>query len=366
MSKRALRIFYGAMALLMLIPMVMGIFGFPRDRGAPETISAAAAEATRTALLPIIRTDPSPTPVVTPTQTPYSAAAVLQITPFKAMNASTFNTGSFYLENTSLGSERLTQIRIDLSTAIFRKMVFDPDGLAGDTVAKDVTIDSRVGVGSPAHRFEGPNDGGYDVLVMDFQGFDRGDYLSFSVDVDPTSIKGVGAPGPGESGSVSGLELAGATITMTFDNGSVLTGQASRMPDSGNVAGAYVDMRDGLPPRPVIELIGVPSLSVVNSADQVLRVSGPPLQPVTVLVVEAGLFTDGVPGGGNNLEPFDANNALTYREYKAYLSPFGSVDVPIELSASATPQGLNIITAVFDNHYGIKGLVAAPLVFQLQ
>jgi hypothetical protein len=27
--------------------------------------------------------------------------------------------------------------------------------------------------------------------------------------------------------------------------------------------------------------------------------------------------------------------------------------------------GINIITAVFDNHYGQKGLVAAPLVLEL-
>lgn len=367
MSKKALRIFYAAIAIMMLIPMVMNVFGLPRSRTANQSTSAAAAEATRTAHLPIIRTDPSPTPVMTPTVTPYSPAAVLQVTPFKAMNASTFNTGSFVLENTSLGEERLTQIRIDLSTAIFPKMVFDPDGTAGDTVAKDVQVDDRVSVSSPAHHFEDPNDGGYDVLVMDFQGFKPGGFIAFSVDVDPTSIKGVGAPGPGESGSVSGLELVGSTITMTFDNGHVLTGQLSRMPDSGNVAGAFVDLRDGRPDAPQIEVIGQPSVpAIVNSADQVVRVSGPAGQPVTVMVVEGGLFTDGVPGGGHNIAPFDANNALTYREYKAFVSPTGMIDVPVVLSQSGPPGGINIITAVFDNHYGLKGLVSAPLVLELQ
>ncbi|MEZ4515646.1 MAG: hypothetical protein R3C44_02015 [Chloroflexota bacterium] len=366
MSKRALRIFYGAMALLMVIPMVLGILGLPRSRQAATVDSAAAAEATRTAHLPIIQTDPSPTPPATPTQTPYSAAAVFQITPFKPMNASTFNTGSFVLENTSLGAERITQLRVDLSTAIFPKMVFDPEGQAGDFVAKDVVVDSRQGVGSPAHHFEAPNDGGYDVLVMDYQGFDPGDYLSFSVDVDPTSIKGSSAPGPGESGSVSGLELVGSTVTLTFDDGTVLTGQISRMPDSGNVAGAYVNLHDGIAPRPELEVVGVTTPAVVDSADQVILVSGPPLQPVTVMVVEAGLFTDGVPGGGHNLEPFDANNALTYREYKAYVGSMGTVEVPVKLSHSGTPGGINIISAVFDNHYGTKGLVSEPLVLELQ
>ena len=366
MSKKALRIFYAAMALMMVIPMVMGIFGLPRERQVTQTQNtAAAAEATRTSLLPIIRTDPTATPVSTPTQTPYSAAAVLQITPFKAMNASTFNAGSFILENTSLGSERLTQMRIDFSTAIFPKMVFDPDGGAGDAVAKDVVIDQRVGLSSPAHHFENPNDGGYDVLVMDFEKFDRGDYIAFSVDVDPTSIKGAGAPGPAESGSVSGLELVGSTVTLTFDDGSVLTGQISRMTDSGNVAGAFAALRDGLPERPQIEVVGVPSPSLVASADQVVRVSGPAGRPVTVLVIEAGLFTDGVPGGGHNLEPFDVNNALSYREYSAFVGPTGTIDVPVTLTKTGSPTGINLITAVFDNHYGVKGLVADPLVFQL-
>jgi hypothetical protein len=365
MSKKALRIFYGAMALMMVIPMVMSVLGLPRGRSQTEPLSAAAAEATRTAHLPIIRTDPSPTPPSTPTRTPYAAAGVLQVTPFKPMNASTFNTGSFVLENTSLGNERLTSLRIDFSTTIFPKMVFDPEGTAGDYVAKDVEIDQRVGVGSPAHRFEEPNDGGYDVLVMEFQGFDRGDFIAFSVDVDPTSIKGSSAPGPGESGSVSGLELVGATVTLTFDNGSVLTGQLSRMPDSGNVAGSFADLRDGLAPRPSIEIVGVAAPAVVDSADQVVRVSGPALQPVTVMVVEAGLFTEGVPNGGHNLEPFDANNALTYREYDAYVGANGTVEVPVVLSRSGAPGGINIITAVFDNHYGQKGLVAAPLVLEL-
>lgn len=365
MSKKALRLFYAAMALLMLIPMVMGVLGLPRPRTATPPISAAAAEATRTAHLPIIRHDPTPTPVPTPTRIPPGTAGVLQVTPFQPINASTFNTGSFVLENTSSGTERLTSLRIDLSTAIFRKMVFDPHGTAGDVVAKDVEIDQRVGVGSPAHRYEQPRDGGYDVLVMEFQGFDPGDFIAFSVDVDPTSIQGVGAPGPGESGSVSGLELVGATVTLAFDNGRTLVGQLSRMQDAGNVAGAVAMVQEVVPGQPTIEVAGQPSPAVVGAAEQVVRVGGPIGRPVTVMVVEGGLFTDGVPGGGHNLEPFDANNALTFREYETVVGANGFVDVPILLSRSGAPGGINLITAVFDNHYGQKGLVAAPLVLEL-
>lgn len=372
MSKRALRIFYGAMALLMLIPMALNVLGYPRQRTAVGPQNVAAAEATRVSLLPIIQTavtetpSPTSTPPPTPTAAPYSTAGVLFVTRNSQMNASTFNTGSFVIVNSSLGSERLTQLRIDLSTAIFPKMVFDPEGLAGDTVAKDVVIDHREGVDDVNRHFEGPHDDGFDVLVLDFTYFDSGDFVAFSVDVDPTSIRGVGAPGPAESGSVSGIELVGATITMTFDNGAVLAGQLWRMPDPGNDAGAYVDLRSsGQPAAPTLAIVGQSAPAVVAVPNQVARVSGPVGQPVMVTVIEGGMFTEGVPGGGHNVQPFDANNALVYREYTAIVGPDGTADVPIALSRNGIYAGINVITAAYDDHYGRKGLVAAPVVLQL-
>ena len=157
-------------------------------------------------------------------------------------------------------------------------MVFDPNGQAGDTVAKDLTVDVREGLSFVGRVWEAPHDGGYDVLVLRFSNFDRGDRFEFSVDVDPTSITGVGAPGPAESGSVGGLELVGATITATFDSGLTVVNQVYRMPNAGAGSGALAVMRPGAPLRPHIVWFGeeVPALEQaleqVAEADVVLVV----------------------------------------------------------------------------------------------
>jgi len=143
--------------------------------------------------------------------------ASVTITPGGDINASTYNTGSFVVTNTSGGTTRITRVRIDLTTALFPDLVYDPNGTAGDTVAKCFTADGssgNVGLVAPADPcatpFGGPHDGGYDTLQIDFDSFSASRTFQFSVDVDPTTIKGAAAPGPNESGSVSGLELIGA------------------------------------------------------------------------------------------------------------------------------------------------------------
>ncbi len=329
---------------------------------------AAPSQSDR-AHLPVILHGEMPTPPPTPPPAPYSAAAAVYITPRTEINASTFNPGSFIVVNESLNGERLTELRIDLSTAIFPDMVYDPYGLAGDTVAKDVFDDGSAGLDFD-HHYESPHDDGYDVLVFAFSRFSPNKEFRFSVDVDPTSIRGVGAPGPHETGSVGGLELVGATITATFDDGTAVTNQVYRMDDPGsassNHSGAVAVLRAGLPGRPQIEIPGVVAPSAVAQANQTVRVSGPVGRPVVVLVVEGGLFTAGVPGGGFDLQPFEANTALNAREYSGVIGPTGVVEIPIVLSNVLPEGGLNHITAVFDDHYGTKGLVAEPLVLELR
>ena len=349
------------------------LVGWPAGSGAaPELTQTPSATPRHRAHLPYVRFDatptPPPTPVVTPTRTPYSAAAALTITRFKAINASTFNTGSFIVGNDSLNGERLTELRIDLSTALLPDVVFDPFGQAGDAVAKSYTLDG--GLKQASYVFEQPRDGGFDVLVVRYNGFDPGDFSTFSLDIDPTSIKGVGAPGPAESGSVGGLELVGATVTATFDSGVTIIGQVTRLPDDGGAgsdhSGGIAVLREGLPPRPTLAVVGVNAPAVVTSANQTVRVGGPVGRPVTVLVVESGLFLAGVPNGGFDIDPFEANNALTTREYPAIVGPGGFIDVPITLTKSGPESGIHAISAVFDDHYGLKGLVAGPVVVELE
>ncbi len=376
-----------ALAIVLIVGTVVVLIGLPAAGSAlPAITTTPSRTPAAQAHLPMIShgasatptLTPSPTatatatatPPATPTQAAYSAAASVTITRFKAINASTFNTGSFIVANESLDGQHLTEIRIDLSTAIFPDMVFDPYGQAGDTVAKDVKVDGIGGLDFIGHIYEGPHDDGFDVLILTFSDFDRNDRFEFSVDVDPTSIRGASAPGPYESGSVGGLELVGATITATFDDGTVLTSEAFRMADAGGAgtdhSGAVAVVRPDVPERPVIEVAGGSSPAVVSDPNQTVRVHGPVGRPVIVVVVESGLFTEGLPGGGFDLDPFEANSAITTREYAAVVGPAGTVDVPIVLSHILPEGGLNYVTAVFDDHYGRRGLVAAPLVLELE
>jgi hypothetical protein len=355
----------------MVVTALVVLAGLPAaGRALPDVTTTPSVTPSDVVHLPIIRYDASPTPPATSTAAPYSAAAALTITPFKDILASTFNTGSFVVENESLGGERLTELRIDLSTAVFPDMVFDPFGAAGDTVAKDLTVDIRQGLSFDGRVFENPHDGGFDVLILRFRDFDRGDRFEFSIDVDPTSITGVAAPGPAQSGSVGGLELVGATVTATFDDGAVLVNQAYRLDAAGtagpNHSGAVARLRPGLPERPGLAIAGVAAPTTVAAPEQIARVSGPVGRPVVVLVIEGGLFTEGLPGGGFDLDPFEANSAIIAREYPSIIGPAGLVEIPIVLSRSVTEGGINIITAVFDNHYGVRGLAADPLVLELE
>jgi hypothetical protein len=290
----------------------------------------------------------------------------LQITPEGGINASTYNANSFRLGNHPASGQRITQVRLDLSTGLFPKMVYDPYGIAGDLVAKDLAIDFDAGVGFAGHAYEGFRDDGYDILVLNFTNFDPGEQFNFSVDVDPTSIRGVGAPGPGESGSVSGLEVIGATATVSFEGGLVLTGQSYHMQSS--TSGSQLTLRQGLPDRPTIEILGIPGLpATVADPNQVVRISGPAGQYVRLLVVQGALFTAGLPGGGFNIEPYDANSALEpgLQEYRVFM-PGNSIDIPILLHRTQPEGGLNYITAAFENSYGMLGFVAEPAVLELQ
>ena len=74
-----------------------------------------------------------------------------------------------------------------------------------------------------------------------FDDFDPGEIFKFSADIDPTSIQGAPPPGPEDSGSVSGFELAGATATVQFDDGSSFSNKLARTPFATFASEAVVD-----------------------------------------------------------------------------------------------------------------------------
>ena len=230
-------------------------------------------------------------------------------------------------------------------------------------MAKDLAIDYEGNTGFSDHRFDGFHGGGFDILEIDFKDFDPGEEFRFSIDVDPNSIKGVDAPGPNESESVSGIELIGSTVSILFEDGASLVHQTFRI--LGSNSGSEAILRTGLPPRPELSLVSAPPPpATVGNANQVARVTGPAWQPGTLLVLEGGLFLEGVPDGGFNVKPYDANSVVAISEYDLLVGFDGSVDAKVVLSRSSSQAGLNHFVAAFDNFYDMKGETSEPLALE--
>lgn len=290
------------------------------------------------------------------------ARAFLEIDPFGSiLGSSTYNNNSFRIFNNSTGGQQITRVTYDLTTAILPDMVFDPFADAGDTVGKPFSINSNNGVGSATPQYLGFRDGGYDILQVDFTSFDPGNDIGFSIDVDPTSINGTSPPGPGESGSISGLELVGTTIRVEFSDGTIYIVEPYRKP--GSLTGAKNNAKPNLPPAPTIEIIGIGTTDAfTNEPNHVIRVTGAgPGTPVSLLHLESALF---VQGAGFDVQPFESNTVLNVEEYFAAIGDGGFVDIPVVLRKTQNAGGYNVFTAVFKDDVGDNGEISQTLVLK--
>lgn len=291
------------------------------------------------------------------------AAAFLEVTPFGNLNASTYTDNAFRLTNQATAGQQLTSITVDLRTALLPDMVFDPDGKAGDQVAKAFTPnDGAAAVGYTSHQLFGFHNGsndedGFDQLQINFAAFAPGESFGFSIDVDPTTIKGVPAPGPGEAGSVSGLELVGATITVTFSDGTILT--ATLFHRAASDSGAEISIRSGMPAAPTITMPGVSAPTTLFAAAQTIQVSAPAGSTVRLFQVEGALFEQN--GGGYDVDAFEANSAIAWAEYSVTAANNGQVIIPVTLTKSGVDGGINHFVAAVTDATG-AGLVSGLLV----
>ncbi|MUG96098.1 hypothetical protein F7734_28655 [Scytonema sp. UIC 10036] len=278
------------------------------------------------------------------------------------INTSTYTASSFKITNNSTTGEKINRVLIDLSSSILPDLVFDPYGTVGDSTAKVFTVDSEGGTGYVTYNYLKAHDNGFDALEIIFNEFAPGKTFTFSIDVDPTSIKGSPAPGPNESGSVSGLELLGTTVTVDFSDNTSYTGQTYRIPNSAD--GSQVTIQPDIPLKPTIEVLGLPSTpSTVLEANQTVRVYGSQGATVNLLLMEAGLFTNN--GSGFDLDPFEANSAISVNEKVGTIGTAGYVDIPITLTRSHADGGLNHIVAVIKAPDGTTSLPSTVQVVQL-
>lgn len=292
---------------------------------------------------------------------PGVAATIVVDPPSGAINASTFTQDSYLVSNDSTNGAKIKRIRIDISTAIFRDLLFDPFGTGGDTDAKGFQLNSKGGSDFDHFVYFNPHDGGFDVLELVFNGFDPGEQIGFSIDNDPSSTKGTAGPGPGHSGSVSGLELVGATYYIEFDDDSVLTGQLFQTP--GSIKGSANTLKAVTPPDVNISSPAIPcKAGALSTANQTVTVSGPPGTDVRLIVVESALFVDA--SGGFDIDPFESNTALGVTEHTAVVGAGGTVEVPITLTKSHVDGGYNIVSAAAVDAQGDTGRVSETLVMQ--
>jgi hypothetical protein len=153
---------------------------------------------------------------------------------------------------------------------------------------------------------------------------------------------------------VSGLELTGATVTMTFSDLSVLSGSCFRVP--GSDGSCTATLSSNRPAAPGLVLLGAPaSPATVVTPAQTARVTGPANAQVVLLQVEAGLFTAGLPAGGFDIDSYEANSAILVTEYDATIGLSGSVDIPVTLTRTSADGGLNHLVAVVRNSTGVTG-----------
>ncbi len=282
---------------------------------------------------------------------PTVAEADITITSSNNINASTYSSGSCDIDNASNGGVEIERVTFNLSSSLFPDIVFDPAGGAGDVVAKCLKIDSgasETGYIEPddecSDPFFGPHDGGYDGMVLEFDDFDAGEKVEFSVDIDPTSIQGGSTSGA--AGSVSGLEMTGAVVTVEFSNGEVVTSTLYRKPNSNG--GGEQEFKSNGPVPPTIDVLSVSSSpAVVSSANQTVRVCATSGADVRLLRVEGALEL--VEADGFDIDPFEANTAVAIQEYSATTGGGGCVDIAVTLTREGPDAGLNHFVAVTED-----------------
>ncbi len=292
------------------------------------------------------------------------AQAFIEVTPYGNINASTYNDNAFRITNNATAGQSITSLTVDLRTTILPDIVFDPDGKAGDLVAKAFTPnDGSAATGYVSHQLSDFHNGiddseGFDRLQVSFNDFNPGENFGFSIDIDPTTIKGTNSPGPGESGSVSGLELIGATITVSFSDGNTISAHLFHRENSDSGSEAIVHA--SAPAAPTIAIPGVTTPTTLFSAAQNIQVNAPAGSTVRLLRVEGALFEQ--TGGGYDVDPFEANSAVTWQEQSATVDNSGLVTVPVTLTKSNTDGGLNYLVAVVEASDDTTGATSNLLV----
>jgi hypothetical protein len=296
--------------------------------------------------------------------------ASVAVTPNSGVDATTFSNDAFQVENT--GDVEITSISIDTSTTVLPDLVYDPAGTAGDGGDKSFQLgpgSDDVGVVSTADAdlFDKPKDGsssedGFQRLTVEFDDFQPGESLTFGSDGDPTSIKGAGSAQQTEAGPVSGAELAGATVTVEFADG---TTETVRTFGDGSAGGSEVVSSADQSTQPTLGVQNVQldsnaldarhSAATVSDATQTVTVSGPAGATVQVMQAETELNLVDVPdydgSPGYKIEEFEGNNFVGVTYDTVTLDSNGEATLQVDVPT----ENLLYVMAAVENSDGSTG-----------
>ncbi len=268
--------------------------------------------------------------------------AVLNITvDSNNVQVSNFGNNSFQITNT--GDKKIAQVNIDVTNALYPDTVFDPFGLAGDTISKPLTIntDGDTGIVGPSNDSYVGTGGtaGYEAIQLVFDetvngGFEPGETVGFSIDMDPNSVAGTeksqldaGSDPAWDVGGVSGAELIGSSFTATFDDGTIATGQ---LQGAGNQAGSQAFASQSSPELPVsltVNGLGTGSVGTYDESGPSVIVNGPAGQAARIVLTKG--FIQPVNPYAQFLEDqlnvlaasdFPANNAVEFQTVDVLLT----------------------------------------------
>jgi|GEM_PF-1920622 len=252
-----------------------------------------------------------------------AAEAWIEINPGFERN-STYESGSFRIVNLSSGDQQITSARFNIDDALVGSAVFDENGVLGDVVGKPFTIDRADGVTVIDHQVD------VTVLEVAFESFDAGDEFAFSIDVDPSELQGLPAPGPGDSGSIDGRELIGTTVRITFSDGSERTVTLGHLLNSDNGAVNSLETPETVPTLVVqAERHTIPMDDMISPTQATIQLSGAADSIVRLLVTRGLFHTD-----AQLQQPTDVyaiNSIEGLQSFDLRLNANGSAVLPITL-----------------------------------
>ena len=301
-------------------------------------------------------------------EVPSNAQAFVEVDTGGNINGSTYG-GGFLIRNDSTTGEQITNVTFNTRSAVLPKVLFDPaDGSpAGDEAYKnfDPTNGSDTTTGVTNHDFIDAYDKGYYGLSIDFNDFAPGEQLTFGVDMDPISIQGEIDDPPSKSGSISGLEMTGTLVTVTYSNGETRTIELYRkQPDS--IGGSNNIVRPNIPSAPSIDMVGVDTQTAVSESAQTVVVQTGELQSdVKLLQLESALFLADLENpDGYDVDEWDTNSVIAINEYEGNTSNGSSIEFPVTLTRNNVEAGYNIFVAVKVGDDGATSLLSNPIIVE--